>query len=149
MIDKKKRNSPTSDASIAVIEAWRDSVTDEELKQNIYRGKLLRSYVAEGCGLAKSTLLHNEDVEKVLSDFEDVLRTPERNVLPMLTDQGKREQGQPKMVDRDAIKRAREQSRIPGLEQQIVNLKAENDALKGKLGRFSELADVYSEMEDM
>lgn len=149
MTDKKKSGSDAGDASVAAIEAWRDSVTDEELKQMIYRGSLKRVDVARGCCFAKSVLNQNDDVKKVLLDFETVLRTPERDVLPMLTDKGKREQGQPKMVDRDAVKRAREQSRIPGLEQQIVNLKAENEALKGKLGRFSELADVYDEMEDL
>ena len=45
------------------------------------------------------------------------------------------------------MKAAREQSRVPELEQRILELEAENKALKGKLGRFSELSDVFMDME--
>jgi hypothetical protein len=126
---------------------WQDAMSDQDYVQIVYRGSLNRKIIAEQCCFAKSVLGSNPKVKEELEKLENSLR--ERNVLPQLTAKGKAEQNKPKSLNIEAIKSAREQSRVPALEQQIVELKAEVAALKGRLGRFSELSDVYQEMAEM
>jgi predicted transcriptional regulator len=120
---------------------WKDSMTDQAYVDMIYGGLLNRTKVAQGCGLTVKT------VKKRLEGLEDELRA--RNVLPRLTEEGEKELKEPKSLKKELMKTARQESRVPGLEQQIVELKAEIAALTGKYGRFSELHDTFTDLGDL
>jgi len=79
-------------------------------------------------------------------EFETKLR--ERGILSKLTEEGKAVQKKP-TLNKQSIKASRQESRVPYLEQEVIELKAENAALRGKLGRFSELNDVYNDLDEL
>ena len=70
-------------------------------------------------------------------------------MLPRLTEEGEKDLKKPKSLQKESMKTARQESRVPGLEQQIVELKAEISALTGKFGRFSELHDTFTDLGDL
>jgi hypothetical protein len=147
MIDKKNNGLTAGEKTFRKFEAWKNSMSDQDYVQ-IVRGDILnRTIIAKECDFSKSSLGSNPKIKPSLKELEDDLR--ERGILPPLTAKGKAEQTKPKSLDRESIKSAREQSRVPILEQEVVELKAENAALKGQLGRFSELSDVYQDMAEM
>ena len=126
--------------------AWEAKVSDEELIDMI-RGKILyRPSVAEQCGFDRTQLTKNPIIKVLFPKFEKALR--KRGLLPELTEKGKAEQKKP-TLDKKSINAAKQESRVPYHEQHVIELKAENDALKGKLGRFSELNDVYNDMDEL
>mgnify|MGYP000128153228 CR=1 FL=1 len=125
---------------------WQADVTDEELVSMIRGKQLDRTAVGEQCGIDRTQLTKNPDIIPLFIQFENDLRT--RGILPKLTDQGKAEQKKP-TLDKNSINAAKQESRVPYLEQQVIELKAENAALKGKLGRFSELNDVYNDLGEL
>jgi predicted transcriptional regulator len=127
--------------SIAKWNKWKNSMTDQAYVDIIYGGKLNRTKVAQGCGLTPKT------VRGKLRELEDELRA--RNVLPRLTEKGDKELKEPKSLQKEAMKTARQESRVPALEQQIIELKAEISALTGKYGRFSELHDTFTDLGDL
>jgi len=125
---------------------WEANVTDEELV-SIIRGKQLdRSAIGTLIDFDRTQLTKNKIIKPLFIKFENNLRT--RGILPKLTDQGKAEQKKP-TLDKNSINAAKQESRVPYLEQQVIELKAENAALKGKLGRFSELNDVYDDLGEL
>ncbi|TWX67151.1 hypothetical protein ESZ36_12600 [Colwellia demingiae] len=127
---------------------WVDSMTDQKYVDIISRsGQLNRRLIAKGCGFSKTTLRDNPDICPELKQLEDDLR--DRNVLPQLTEKGEKELLKPKDIQKESTKAAREQSRVPDLEQQIIELKAENAALRGKFGRFSELSDTFADLGEL
>lgn len=112
----------------------------------MFRGNLSRKELANNTGIDRQHFTKNTTIAKMLNELEDRLR--EANILPKLTEQGKAEQ-KCSTLDRNSIKQAQEQSRIPKLEQRILELEAENNAIKGRLGRFSEIVDVYNDLDEL
>jgi len=148
MTSKKKSLNGTQqkEANTKKYVIWETNVTDEELV-SIIRGKQLnRVKVGEQIGIDRTQLTKNPDIAPLFEKFENKLR--KRGILPELTEQGKVEQKKP-TLDKNAINAAKQESRVPYLEQQVIELKAENAALKGKLGRFSELNDVYNDLGEL
>ena len=117
-------SSASGDNSVKLFETWRDSMSDQDYVDIIFRGKLNRKSIAEQCGFAKSVLGSNQTIK------DDLKKAP-------------------KTLQREALKAAREQSRIPGLEQRIVELEAEIEALRSEKGRLSEFAEVYEELSKL
>lgn len=127
--------------------SWRNSMNDQAYIDIVYAGQLNRTKVAEGCGFTKKSLTKNPNIRDELKKLEDELRA--RNVLPRLTEEGEKDLKKPKSLQKESMKTARQESRVPGLEQQIVELKAEISALTGKFGRFSELHDTFTDLGDL
>ncbi|UUO22052.1 hypothetical protein FGD67_01690 [Colwellia sp. M166] len=140
-------SSVSGDNSVKLFETWRDSMSDQDYVDIIFRGKLNRKNIAEQCGFAKSVLGSNQTIKDDLKKLEDGLR--ERLVLPALTTKGEKEERAPKTLQRESLKAAREQSRVPDLEQRIVELEAENKVLRANKGRLSEFAEVYEELSKL
>ena len=134
------------EANAKLYAIWEASVTDDELVGMIRGKQLDRTAVGEQCGIDRTQLTKNTDIAPLFKKFEAKLR--ERGILPKLTEQGKTDQKKP-TLDKNSIKASRQESRVPYLEQQVTELKAENAALRGKLGRFSELNDVYNDLDEL
>jgi len=139
--------STSGDNSVKLFETWRNSMSDQDYVDIIFRGNLNRKNIAEQCGFAKSVLGSNKTIKNDLKELEDSLR--ERLVLPPLTAKGEKEELAPKALQRESLKAAREQSRVPDLEQRIIELEVENKALKANKGRLSEFAEVYEELSKL
>ena len=101
------------------------------------QGKLDRTKVANGCGFSKSVLGSNPRVKAMLEELESKLR--ERGIIPELISKSEEE---------DLIS-SMDQSRGTGLEKCCTELKAENNVIKVKLGRFSEIIDVYADLDEL
>lgn len=140
-------SSASGDNSVKLFETWRDSMSDQDYVDITLGSKLNRTRIAEQCGFAKSVLGSNRTIKLGLITLEDGLR--KRLVLPPLTEKGEKEEKAPKILQREALKDAREQSRVPGLEQRIVELEAEIEALRAEKGRLSEFAEVYEELSKL
>jgi hypothetical protein len=144
--EKKLNGTQLKEANAKLYAIWEANVTDEELVGMIRGKQLDRTAVGEQCGIDRTQLTKNTDIAPLFKEFETKLR--KRGILPELTEQGKAEQKKP-TLDKNAINAAKHESRVPYLEQQVIELKAENAALKGKLGRFSELNDVYNDLGEL
>ena len=144
MTEKKLNGTQLADIYIQKFKSWTDSMESENYAPFVYRGNLSRANVATECGFDRQILTKNPTIKRLLQELEDRLR--EENVLPaknLSTDDDK------VLLDSASIKASREQSRIPKLEQHIIELQAQVNALKGQLGRFSELSEVYDELTEM
>lgn len=144
--EKKLNGVQLKEANAKLYAIWEANVTDEELVSMIRGKQLDRTAVGEQCGIDRTQLTKNTDIAPLFKKFEAKLR--ERGILPKLTEEGKTDQKKP-TLDKNSIKASRQESRVPYLEQQVIELKAENAALRGKLGRFSELNDVYNDLDEL
>lgn len=146
---KKLNGSQLAEAYKKQLEEWTKDVTDQQLIEitNPQTGLLERKAVAEACGFDRKNISNDKtQAGSTLQKFEDTLR--ERKILPQQTAEGIKVQSQPKSVDKVAIKRTREDSQVPKLQQRLLELESELQALKGELGRFSEISKVYKDLED-
>ena len=67
-------SSASGDNSVKLFETWRDSMSDQDYVDIIFRGKLNRKSIAEQCGFAKSVLGSNQTIKDDLKkDSESVL----------------------------------------------------------------------------
>jgi len=148
MASKKNNLSGTqqSEKNAKKYVIWEADVTDEKLVSMIRGKQLDRTAIGTLVGFDRTQLTKNPIIKPLFEKFENDLRT--RGILPKLTEQGKSEQKK-SILDKNLINAAKQESRVPILEQQVIELKAENEALKGKLGRFSELNDVYNDLGEL
>ena len=144
--EKNLNGTQQSDENAKKYILWEAKVSDEELIGMVRGKQLNKTHVGGQCGIDRSQLTKNPTIEPLYEALEKRLR--KGGILPKLTEQGKAEQKKP-TLDKESLKAAQQQSRVPSLEQKIIELKAENEALKGKLGRFSELNDVYNDMAEL
>lgn len=141
----------SGEKSVRKWNAWVERMTDQDyvlIAEST--GLLNRRKIAKGCGFSKSVLGSNPIIAPALIDLEIELRG--RGVLLELAEEEEEEEKESsgrQAIQKESKKTAREQSRVPYLEQQLIELKAENNALKGKLGRFSELNDVYNDLDEL
>jgi hypothetical protein len=145
---KKLNGSQLAQAHKSQLEAWTENVTDQQLIEMINKstGLIERSAVADACGFDRKNISNDKTLAgAALKTFEDKLRA--RKLLPQQTKKGVKAQREPKSVDNAALKRAREDSQVPKLQQRILELESELQALRGNLGRFSELSKVYEDLE--
>jgi hypothetical protein len=136
-------SSAGKEGSIKKWNAWVGQMTDQKFVEMVHRGQLNRKLIAEGCGFDSSILRSNPTVKNNLEGLEIDLRA--RNILPQLTEKGEKESKGPTDVQVESAKAAREQSRVPGLEQKIVELKAEIASMKSNSERHSELVETHAE----
>ncbi len=116
---------------------WSATMKDDDYRQIVYRGKLNRSDIAKSVGCAKSALLQNPKLRKLVDVLENNLR--EKGVLPKLTEKAQSEKAQPKDYDKTTSKRIYESKRISELEIEVL-------ALKQQLEKFKELSEVMLEL---
>jgi len=149
---KKLSGKQISALRIITFNEWAASMTDQDYVSIIEGGQLSRRKMAEQClelypetNFDRQAFTKNPKLIPLLDDLESGLR--DRGILPELTEKGKSEQEKP-MLDRKSIKAAQEQSRVPFLEQRIIELESELEATKGQLGRFSELSESMQELQE-
>ena len=111
------------------------------------KGKLYQTEVANGCGFSKSVLGSNPRVKAMLEELESKLR--ERGILPELISKSEEEDSEPLKTDKESLISSMDQSRVTELEKCCTELKAENNVIKVKLGRFSEIIDVYADLDEL
>jgi hypothetical protein len=131
---------------------WVSSMSDNDYLPLIINGQLNRTDIASQCdelltecSFDRQCLTKNRNIKSLLDNLENKLRT--KGILPALTKKGKSEQ-EKTILDRKSIKAAQEQSRIPFLEQRIIELESELEALKCNSGRFSELSESIQELSE-
>ncbi|MFT5628768.1 MAG: hypothetical protein ACI92X_002024 [Dokdonia sp.] len=137
---------------IVAFNEWTASMTEQDYVSIIEGGQLNRTTIAEQCvelypqtNFDRQCLTKNKKLIPLLNNLEDGLRAS--GVLPELTYEGEIEQKKP-TLNRKSIKAAQEQSRVPFLEQRIIELESELEATKGQLGRFSELSETMQELSE-
>ena len=59
-------SSVSGDNSVKLFETWRDSMSDQDYVDIIFRGKLNRKNIAEQCGFAKSVLGSKNTAKRVV-----------------------------------------------------------------------------------
>lgn len=134
--------------SVGKWNTWVGRMTDKDyvlMMTNL--GKLDRQKVADGCGFSKSVLGSNPRIKPMLEELETKLR--ERGVLPELTNESKEEDSEPIKTDKESLISSMEQFKVTELEKRCAELKADNDLIKSKLGRFSEIIDVYADLDEL
>lgn len=133
-----------SEDNLNKFEQWIATQADKDLKQIIHRGQLNRGEVAKGCGFGKSALRQNPKIKIRLEEIETDLR--DRNILPTLTPKAIKDKAIPKKYNPKASNHLIEAKKLATLEKEVLELKVENQLLKEKLERYTELSDVISEL---
>jgi len=147
MSEQRKLNGQQKAAEdVQAFKNWMNSMTKEAYVELVHRGKLKRKDIADQCGILVGQLTKNTKIIKLLAKLENSLRAVD--VLPQQTTQGKQQEAKP-TLNKESVKRAKSESRVPALEQKILELESENAMLKGKLGRYSEHAEVMQELADL
>ena len=138
----------SGEKSIRKWTAWVARMTDQDYALIITsQGNLDRKKIAKGCGFSKSVLGSNPRIAPLLEELETKLR--ERGVLPELTNEIEEGESEPLKIGKESLISPLEQSKVTDLEKLCTELKAENDVLKSKLGRFSEIIDVYADLDEL
>ena len=130
--------------NLEAFEVWKATQTDDDFKQIVFRGQLIRIEVAKGIGCGKSALNQNPALKKALNALEGELR--ERGVLPPLTEAAKKNEGKPQAYDNTANRKLLDSKRVSSLEAENIELKAKVKELEKRLERFGELSETLSEM---
>ncbi|MGB0833426.1 MAG: VPA1267 family protein [Psychrobium sp.] len=123
-------------------ESWKQTLSDDDFRQIIYRGQLSRKDMAKAIGCQTAVFRQNPLVKESLKNLEDDLR--ERGILPPLspsTDKisDKLNKHKVKRNDVDA-------KHLSELEAENIELKARVSALENQLQRYTELSEAMSEM---
>lgn len=127
-------------------ESWKQTQSDDDFMQIIYRGQLSRKEMAKAIGSQTSVFRQNPVVKESLQNLEDTLR--ERGVLPPLV-QSAKNKNEPKEYSNKATTDILNIKRLAELEAENVELRAKVDELEKeleKLERYDELSEAVSEM---
>lgn len=149
-----KKGIIKDDVNIKRFTDMMEKLRGEDNKYSLAKGfvsgsKLNRKKIIDEFGIGKKAITgkrpENPELSRMFNRFEDKLRLPEFGIFAPL----------------DAIIRKNEQKNndIPigaisitetaKLNQRILELESENEALKGNYGRFSEVAEVYRRLGEM
>jgi len=138
----------SGEKSVRKWNAWLARMTDQDYVLMVTDlGKLNRQTIADGCGFSKSVLGSNPRIVPLLEELETKLR--ERGVLSELINESEEEDSEPQKIDKELFISSMEQSKVTDLEKRCTELKAENDLVKSKLARFSEIIDVYADLDEL
>jgi hypothetical protein len=124
--------------------AWVACKSDVDFKEYVHRGKLKRTEIAAECGFGKSALTQNPAIRSALESLEGELRAA--GVLPPMMASlppGQRT-GLP-MRDADAKQRRQDGQRLNSLEQENAALRAELQAAKQMLDRYTLMTEFLEE----
>lgn len=126
--------------------SWKETQSDDDFMQIIYRGQLSRKEMAKAIGSQTSVFRQNPVVKQSLQKLEDELR--ERGVLPPLV-KSTTKKDEPKEYSNKATADILNIKRLAELEAENVELRAKVDELEKeleKLERYDELSEAVSEM---
>jgi len=124
-------------------ESWKQTQSDDDFMQIIYRGQLSRKEMAKAIGSQTSVFRQNPVVKESLQNLEDTLR--ERGVLPPLV-QSATNKNEPKEYSNKATTDILNIKRLAELEAENVELRAKVNELEKKLEKYGELSETISEM---
>lgn len=119
---------------------WRDTKSEKDFRQYVYRNKLSRKQIAVDCEFARSVLNQNPKIKQALYELEVSLI--KAGILHS-NHKVKPENSTPKIVLQSETTDL--QKRLSQLENENVALKAENAALKGYLKKYDMLASFLSD----
>lgn len=124
--------------------AWVACKSDVDFKEYVFRGKLKRTEIAAECGFGKSALTQNPAIRSALESLEEELRAA--GVLPpMTTSLPPGQRTEPPMRDTDAKQRRQDGQRLNSLEQENAALRAELQAAKQMLDRYTLMTEFLEE----
>lgn len=118
-------------------------------KDFVSGSKLNRKKIIDEFGIGKKSITgkrpENPELARMFNRFEDKLHLPEFGIFaPIDTIIQKQEQkGKALAIGSISLAEAAK------LNQRILELESENEALKGSYGRFSEVAEVYRRLEGL
>ncbi|WP_254605951.1 VPA1267 family protein [Pseudoalteromonas sp. JC28] len=125
-------------------EVWKETQSDDDFMQIIYRGQLSRKEMAKAIGSQTSVFRQNPVVKESLQNLEDTLR--ERGVLPPLVQSAKTNTNEPKEYSNKATTDILNIKRLAELEAENIELKAKVEQLEKQLEKYGELSETLSEM---
>lgn len=125
-------------------EAWKETQSDDDFMQIIYRGQLSRKEIAKAIGSQRSVFNQNPLVKESLQNLEDTLR--ERGVLPPLVQSAEDSINEPKEYSNKAGTDILNIKRLAELEAENVELRAKVEQLEKQLEKYAELSETVSEM---
>lgn len=124
--------------------AWVACKSDVDFKEYVHRGKLKRTEIAAECGFGKSALTQNPAIRSALESLEGELRAA--GVLPpMMASLPPGQRTEPPMRDADAKQRRQDGQRLNSLEQENAALRAELQAAKQMLDRYTLMTEFLEE----
>lgn len=121
---------------------WVSTMSDDDFRQIIHRGKLNRAELAKAVGCGKSAFNQNPALKKALGDLESRLR--KSKVLPPLVET--MSQSAPKEYEVSSRQNVLLIKKNSELERQNIELKAKLKEMEKKLERFGELNETLAEM---
>lgn len=125
-------------------ESWKETQSDDDFMQIIYRGQLSRTEMAKAIGSQTSVFRQNPVVKESLQNLEDTLR--ERGVLPPRVQSTKTAKVEPKEYSNKATTDILNIKRLAELETENVELRAKVEQLERQLEKYGELSETISEM---
>lgn len=111
--------------------------------------KLNRQKIIETFGIGKKSISgkrpDNPELSRMFNRFEDMLRLPEYGIVNPVDSVVTKSEPKGKDLPKGAISL----KEAAALNERILQLEAENEALKRNSGRFKEVAEVYRRLEQM
>lgn len=130
------------DVNIDRFLSWSASVSDHDVKQMVYNYKINRSMLCQVTGIGRTALKTNENLIKLLQEFEDKLSA--RGVFGKLAETDELQKPEDvKPIKREDDPQAREMARLKNdnsrLHKKVIELQAE-------LSRYTELKQTIAEL---
>lgn len=123
---------------------WISAQTHDTFKQIIHQGKLNRREISKLADIGSSAIKQNPMIRARLEELEEGLR--DDGVLPRLTPEVIKVKAQPKSYDPTRSKSRADGLRLSALEKEVVELRAENAALKKSNETFTEQREAMIEL---
>lgn len=133
-----------AEENLAAFLAWSTSKSDGDFLEYVHRGKLKRSEIAAECGFGKSALTQNPAIRQALETLENELRAA--GVLaPLVASLPAGQKVEAPLRDGDAKQRRQDRQRLNSLEQENAALRAELQAAKQMLTRYTLMTEFLEE----
>ncbi|KAA1014927.1 hypothetical protein FVF58_03105 [Paraburkholderia panacisoli] len=131
-----------AEQNLVAFEAWLATKTENEFRAMASRGVLSRKEIAKECGFAQSALSQNPRIKAVLKAKEDELRAA--GVLPPLAQKTVEAEGELPLREAGRQRASMNTERLNRLELDNAALRAENEALKRKLEKYTLLDEALA-----
>lgn len=123
-------------------ESWKQTLSDDDFRQIIYRGQLSRKDMAKAIGSQTAVFRQNPLVKESLKNLEEDLR--ERGILPLLSPSTDNNSDNPK--EHKTKRNDVDAKHLSELEAENLELKARVSALESQLQRYTELSEAMADM---
>lgn len=142
-MNKKKNGQQVAAENLDKFLSWKETKSDNDYKNMVFRGKLNKVEMAKQTGIGKSAFTQNPALADALVELEDYLRAV--GILPKEVDKTVKAKSDDK-TDSAALMRDKNTSKVSVLEAENNKLRNEILELKAKIARYSELEEVISTM---